>query len=56
MIFRYTFIKNIKNICEKRDLYSVSSTIVPLLDKLTSDRDNAIRQVTLNQFEYIAKV
>ena len=53
---RYTFIKSIKDICEKGEYHNVLRVIVPILEQLTSDKDNSIRQITLNQFEYIANV
>lgn len=53
---RYCFIKDIKDCCEKGQFQSVKDTIVPILGDLVADRDNCIRCVALNQFEYIAKV
>lgn len=56
MICRYTFIKNIKPLCDKGDFYSVDTVVTPLLNTLAMDKDCSIRQVTLNQLEFITKV
>lgn len=53
---RYSFIKYITRLCENDDYYGVSTGIVPILDKITSDKDNTICVVALNQFGPIADV
>ena len=54
--YGYSFIKYITRLCENDDYYSVSTGIVPILDKITSDKDITICVVALNQFGPIADV
>lgn len=53
---RYSFIKYITRLCENDDYVGVSTGIVPILDKITSDKDITICVVALNQFGPIADV
>lgn len=53
---RYTFIKEIRRVCENGDFEGVSTKIVPKLEKIAHDPDYNILTALLGQFEYIAKV
>ena len=56
LIARYTFIREIRRVCERGDFNGVVTKIVPELERLSHNLDNNILTALLGQFEYISKV
>ena len=56
LIARYTFIREIRRVCERGDLTGVMTKIVPELESLSYNVDNNVLIALLEQFEYISKV
>ena len=56
LISRYTFIREIRRVCERGDFTGVMTKIVPELESLSYNLDNNVLTALLEQFEYISKV